>query len=45
MTNLLPLRPGGTLAGITTSQDAHAISVAHSRLDNILSVGMAGESS
>ncbi len=39
MPNLLPPRPGGTLAAITACQDADVIFVAHAGLDNIISVG------
>ncbi len=39
MPNLLPPRPGGTLAAITACPDADVIFVAHAGLDNIISVG------
>ena len=39
MPNLLPPRPGGTLAAIAACPDADVIFVAHSGLDNIVSVG------
>ena len=39
MPNLLPPRPGGTLAAIEACLDADVIFVAHSGLDNIVSVG------
>jgi 1-acyl-sn-glycerol-3-phosphate acyltransferase len=39
MPNLLPPRPGGTLAAIEACPDADVILVAHAGLDNILSVG------
>ncbi len=39
MPNLLPPRPGGTLAAIRACPDADVIFVAHSGLDTILSVG------
>ena len=39
MPNLLPPRPGGTLAGIAACPDADVIFVAHAGLDGILSIG------
>ena len=39
MPNLLPPRPGGTLAAIAACPDADVIFVAHAGLDTILSVG------
>ena len=39
MPNLLPPRPGGTLAGIAACPDADVIFVAHAGLDTILSIG------
>jgi len=39
MPNLLPPRPGGTLAAIRACPDADVIFVAHAGLDTILSVG------
>jgi 1-acyl-sn-glycerol-3-phosphate acyltransferase len=39
MPNLLPPRPGGTLAAIKACPDADVIFVAHAGLDNIVSVG------
>jgi len=39
MPNLLPPRPGGTLAAIAACPDADVIFVAHSGLDDIISVG------
>jgi 1-acyl-sn-glycerol-3-phosphate acyltransferase len=39
MPNLLPPRPGGTLAAIDACPDADVIFVAHAGLDTILSVG------
>ena len=39
MPNLLPPRPGGTLAAIAACPDADVIFVAHAGLDNIVSVG------
>src|SRR5215470_11125787 len=38
MPNLLPPRPGGTLAGIAACPDADVIFVAHAGLDTILSI-------
>ena len=37
--DLLPLRPGGTLAAIAACPDADVIFVAHAGLDNIVSAG------
>ena len=39
MPNLLPPRPGGTLAAISACPDADVIFVAHAGLDNIVTVG------
>ena len=39
MPNLLPPRPGGTLAGIAACPDADVIFVAHAGLDTITSIG------
>ena len=39
MPNLLPPRPGGTLAAIAACPDADVVFVAHAGLDTILSVG------
>ena len=39
MPNLLPPRPGGTLAAISACPDADVIFVAHAGLDNIITVG------
>jgi 1-acyl-sn-glycerol-3-phosphate acyltransferase len=39
MPNLLPPRPGGTLAAITACPDADVIFVAHAGLDTIITVG------
>jgi len=39
MPNLLPPRPGGTLAAIAACPDADVIFVAHAGLDTILSIG------
>jgi len=39
MPNLLPPRPGGTLAGIEACPDADVIFVAHAGLDTITSIG------
>jgi 1-acyl-sn-glycerol-3-phosphate acyltransferase len=39
MPNLLPPRPGGTLAAIAARPDADVIFVAHAGLDTILSIG------
>ena len=39
MPNLLPPRPGGTLAGIAACPDADVIFVAHAGLDTIQSIG------
>ena len=39
MPNLLPPRPGGTLAAIAACPDADVIFVAHAGLDNIITVG------
>ena len=39
MPNLLPPRPGGTLAAMSACPDADVIFVAHAGLDNIITVG------
>jgi hypothetical protein len=39
MPNLLPPRPGGTLAAIEARPDADVIFVAHAGLDSIMSLG------
>src|SRR5271166_1892356 len=39
MPNLLPPRPGGTLAAISACPDADVIFVAHAGLDNIITLG------
>jgi 1-acyl-sn-glycerol-3-phosphate acyltransferase len=39
MPNLLPPRPGGTLAAISACPDADVIFVAHAGLDNIITIG------
>jgi 1-acyl-sn-glycerol-3-phosphate acyltransferase len=39
MPNLLPPRPGGTLAAISACPDADVIFVAHAGLDSIISIG------
>ena len=39
MPNLLPPRPGGTLAAIAACPDADVIFVAHSGVDNIVTIG------
>jgi len=39
MPNLLPPRPGGTLAGIAACPDADVIFVAHAGLDTVTSIG------
>ena len=43
MPNLLPPRPGGTIAAIKVCPDADVIFVVHAGLDNIISVGDEGK--
>jgi 1-acyl-sn-glycerol-3-phosphate acyltransferase len=39
MPNLLPPRPGGTLAAVSACPDADVIFVAHAGLDNVITIG------